>query len=48
MKNKTVIVTGATKGLGLATSQHLLEQGAHVVLVYVQDTQHAKQVEKTL
>ncbi|MFA5521902.1 MAG: SDR family oxidoreductase [Castellaniella sp.] len=31
MKNKCVVVTGATKGIGWAVSQLLADQGAHVV-----------------
>lgn len=31
MKNKCVLVTGATKGIGWAISQHLADLGAHVV-----------------
>src|SRR5690606_22664155 len=31
MKNKCVLVTGATKGIGWAISQHLSDLGAHVV-----------------
>ncbi len=31
MKNKCVLVTGATKGIGWAVSQRLADQGAHVV-----------------
>jgi|SRR5690625_2526314 len=31
MKNKCVLITGATQGIGWATSQLLADQGAHVV-----------------
>ena len=31
MKNKCILVTGATKGIGWAISQHLADLGAHVV-----------------
>ncbi len=31
MKNKCVLVTGATKGIGWAVSQQLSDQGAHVI-----------------
>lgn len=31
MKNKCVLVTGATRGIGWAISQNLADQGAHVV-----------------
>ena len=33
IKNKTIIVTGATKGMGLASSKRLLELGAKVLNV---------------
>ena len=32
MQNKTVIVTGASRGIGAATARHLAELGANVVL----------------
>jgi NAD(P)-dependent dehydrogenase (short-subunit alcohol dehydrogenase family) len=45
MQNKIVIITGATKGMGLASSLRMLEHGANVVMVYCSDTVNAKQVE---
>lgn len=33
MNGKTVLITGATNGIGLATAQALAEQGAHVLIV---------------
>ena len=33
MKNKTVVITGATSGLGRATAIQLAQKGAHVVIV---------------
>ena len=33
MSGKTVLITGATSGLGLATALLLAEQGAEVVMV---------------
>lgn len=36
MTLKVAIVTGATKGIGLATAQHLVKQGYHVVGTHVQ------------
>ena len=32
-----MIITGATRGMGLATSQQVLSMGAQVVMVYVRD-----------
>ena len=36
--NQIVIVTGGTRGMGLAVSESLLELGAKVVMVYLDDT----------
>jgi NAD(P)-dependent dehydrogenase (short-subunit alcohol dehydrogenase family) len=44
MKDKVVIVTGATKGMGLSTAKHLLELGSKVVLVYRNDRKTADEV----
>ncbi|EKD75469.1 MAG: hypothetical protein ACD_44C00121G0004 [uncultured bacterium] len=48
VKNKVIIVTGATKGMGLASSKRLLEMGAKVVMVYFSDTKNAQKVEVEL
>lgn len=48
MNGKTVIVTGATKGMGLACSQRLLEHGANVVMVYRNDKANAEACVKKL
>ena len=48
MKNKNVIITGATKGMGLATAKHLLRLGAKVTLVYSSDQQAAEKVSEEL
>ena len=44
VKNKVIIVTGATKGMGLASSKRLLEMGAKVVMVYFSDTKNSQKV----
>ncbi len=44
MKNKIVIITGATKGMGLATAKHLLNKGAKVTMVYSSDADRANKV----
>ncbi|MCH9617659.1 MAG: putative oxidoreductase YohF [Chlamydiia bacterium] len=48
MKDKVVIVTGATKGMGFATAKHLLELGSKVVLVYRSDEKTAEAVASQL
>ena len=32
LKNKNVLITGSTKGLGLSTAEVLLGEGSHVVI----------------
>lgn len=44
LENKTIIITGATKGMGLACSKRLLELGANIMMVYVHDNENAKRV----
>ncbi|OGT54025.1 MAG: hypothetical protein A3F17_07505 [Gammaproteobacteria bacterium RIFCSPHIGHO2_12_FULL_41_15] len=48
VKDKVIIVTGATKGMGFASSQKLLNMGAKVVMVYFSDTENAQKVEAKL
>ena len=48
MKGKTFIITGATKGMGLATSKHVLELGANVTMVFRGDKDNAETIEKEL
>lgn len=48
VKDMVVIVTGATKGMGLATSRQLLKMGANVVMVYLSDSENAQKVEDDL
>ncbi|MBE3637684.1 SDR family NAD(P)-dependent oxidoreductase [Mangrovicoccus algicola] len=43
VEGKTAIVTGAANGIGLAVSRHLLDQGAHVMMV---DMDEAKLTEE--
>lgn len=45
IKDKVIIVTGATKGMGLASSKQLLKLDAKVVMIYLSDTENAKRVE---
>lgn len=48
MKDKVVIITGATKGMGLGSAKGMLAGGANVVLVYRNDKKRAKEVEEEL
>jgi len=48
IKEKVMIITGATRGMGLATSKQVLSLGAKVVMVYVRDEEQAKKVETEL
>ncbi len=48
VKDKVVIVTGATKGMGLASSKQLLKMDAKVVMVYFSDIENARQIETEL
>ena len=47
LRNRTIIVTGATSGIGLATATALAEAGAHVVLA-VRDTAKGARVAAAL
>ena len=40
---KNAIVTGATKGIGLAVAQMLLREGYHVVVTYAHDEKSAEE-----
>lgn len=48
MKNKVVIVTGGTKGIGKAISLRLAKEGYHLVVVYSGDDNAAETIRKEL
>lgn len=48
VKDKVVIVTGATKGMGFSSSKQLLKMGAKVVMVYLSDIENAQKIEAEL
>ena len=48
MKDKVVIITGATKGMGFAAAKKLLELGAKVGLIYRSDENRAKECKAEL
>ena len=47
LKDKTVVVTGASKGIGFATAEALLDEGARVVLV-ARDAQRLNEADEIL
>lgn len=46
LKGKTALVTGATKGIGKATIEALIENGVNVAINYMNDEESAKSLEK--
>ena len=48
MKNKNAIITGGTRGIGLAIAKELLSSGANVVITYKGNDDAAKEAEKEL
>ncbi|MCH9620646.1 MAG: Glucose 1-dehydrogenase 4 [Chlamydiia bacterium] len=48
MKDKVVIITGATKGMGFGEAKHFLELGSKVALVYRGDEEKALEVAREL
>lgn len=48
LQNKTVLVTGASKGIGRACVEAFAKQGANVVINYVNDEKAAQEVAKSV
>lgn len=48
LKNKTVLVTGGTRGIGLAIAKSMQDAGANVILTYHQDDQSAEEASRAL
>ncbi len=44
-KNKKIVITGATKGIGKAITLHFLKEGGDVCAIYSRDDQAAKEME---
>jgi NAD(P)-dependent dehydrogenase (short-subunit alcohol dehydrogenase family) len=47
-ENKTILITGGSSGIGLASAQAFLDQGAKRIYVTGRDTQKLKQVQEQL
>ena len=48
LEGKTVIVTGASKGIGKAIATKLVEQGANVAFTYLSSVEQGEALEKEL
>lgn len=48
LKNKTVLVTGGTRGIGLAIAKAMQDDGANVILTYHCDDQSAEEASRAL
>jgi 3-oxoacyl-[acyl-carrier protein] reductase len=46
LKDKVILVTGASRGIGAACSEFLLSQGAHVLINYFQNKDDAESIVK--
>ncbi len=44
LKNKNILVTGASKGIGRITTKYLTEQGANVIVNYASDEKAANEI----
>lgn len=48
LKDKTVLITGATRGIGLGIAQKMASQGANIAFTYASSSAKAEEVEKNL
>ena len=48
LKNKTAIITGATRGIGRGIAETFAKQGANVLFTYSSSSDLAKEIEKKL
>lgn len=48
LKDKTALVTGASRGIGAATAQLLAERGAHVIIHYGTSEKAAREIQKKI
>ncbi len=48
LENKTAVVTGASRGIGLAVAKKLASQGANIAILYVGDTAEGENAKKEL
>ena len=47
-KNKTILITGASRGIGAATAYEVAKQGANVIINYNNSINQAKELEQQL
>ena len=48
LENKTAVVTGASRGIGLVVAKKLASQGANIAILYVGDTAEGENAKKEL
>ena len=48
LKDKTAIITGATRGIGRGIAETFAKQGANVLFTYSSSSDLAKEIEKDL
>lgn len=48
LENKTAVVTGASRGIGLAVAKKLASQGANIAILYVGKEEEGENAKKRL